>query len=91
MATDPAVRAHDEIAGPVPVPADRSVRLDEPAAVAVDRLVPADNTVCPPKLQGRRLITTTSDGTTFFSSVTRIIKPETAEIAQKFSSIITLS
>jgi hypothetical protein len=29
---------HDEIPGPVPVLADHSVRLDEPAAVAVDRL-----------------------------------------------------
>ena len=38
MAADPAVRAHDEIPGPVPVSADRTVRLDEPAAVAAHRL-----------------------------------------------------
>ena len=38
MAADPAVRAHDEIPGSVPVPADGGVRLDEPAAEAVDRL-----------------------------------------------------
>jgi hypothetical protein len=37
MAADPAVAAHDEISGPVPVPADRS-GLDEGAVVAVDRL-----------------------------------------------------
>ena len=37
MAADPAVRAYDEVLVPVPVPADRSVRLDEPPAVAVDR------------------------------------------------------
>jgi hypothetical protein len=47
---------HDEISGPVPVPADRSVGLDESAALAVNRL-PSGREPSAPRTIGPKAIT----------------------------------